>query len=510
MRALRVASAVTCACWLLACDAETAPKPHAHRSQSAAMNADSGADLDPAEPADSSDARPGFCERPGDDAVRDVFCADERPAVESLQTLMMLVKCEVATTAEDPDAGRAPATPLGTTRYVALLGHSTALSGHVVSPINPRAIVLGRGTLLAYQRGVQRVELVSYTQDGTGVHFYLVTFEQACNAREQGCSYGDLYTPRIESGWTRYTIRDEEELENTPLDCRQCHQRALERGALLMRELESPWTHFFFPPDAYVPAPGVNGSALARDYLAAKGDELYGGFALENASLVAPFVLQSTVGPRQPLVFDSALINRERYPYGPDGYATEAQPSPTWESAYEAFKRGEQLALPYVETRATDPDKQAQLTAAYQRYRAGEITADELPDLAEIFPDDPHVRARIGLQTEPDATPAETLIQGCGSCHNDVLDQTISRARFNVDLSRLDRSEIEAAVERIEQPRNAPGAMPPPEARQLDPGARERLIEYLRTDPAASKPNEQLIHAATFGMTGGEGTASLR
>ena len=98
------------------------------------------------------------------------------------------------------------------------------------------------------------------------------------------------------------------------------------------------------------------------------------------------------------------------------------------------------------------PTSRRTLTDAYRRYRAGELAADELPDLADIFPDDPLVRAQIGLQTEPDATPADALIQACGSCHNDVLDQTISRARFNIDLARLDRAAIERAIERIELP----------------------------------------------------------
>lgn len=47
--------------------------------------------------------------------------------------------------------------------------------------------------------------------------------------------------------------------------------------------------------------------------------------------------------------------------------------------------------------------------------------------------------------------------------------------------------------------------MPPPETRQLDPGASERLIEYLRNDPAARQPDQALQHAATSGMKGGEG-----
>src|SRR5688500_11902370 len=85
------------------------------------------------------------------------------------------------------------------------------------------------------------------------------------------------------------------------------------------------------------------------------------------------------------------------------------------------------------------PDKLTRLTASYRAFRAGEIDALQLPDLSDIYPEDPQTRAEMGLQTEPAATPARALVQACGSCHNDVLDQSISRARFNIDLGRMDR-----------------------------------------------------------------------
>jgi len=159
--------------------------------------------------------------------------------------------------------------------------------------------------------------------------------------------------------------------------------------------------------------------------------------------------------------------------------------------------------LPYLEPRATDPDKQARLSEAYSRYRAGELAEEELPDMADIFPDDPQLRARIGLQTEPEASAVEGLIQACGSCHNDVLDQEISRARFNVNLWRRDPGEIAIAIDRLERSASEPGVMPPAEARQLDPQTRERLLEYLRDDPLSKEPDPRLEHAAEIGMNGG-------
>jgi hypothetical protein len=374
----------------------------------------------------------------------------------------------------------------------------------LVSPINPRVIVMGTESFLAFQRGTQQVELIARPRDGSVLSFYLIEFEQACNAQRAGCAPGDLYTSRIESDWLSVRARDGEELANTPEDCRTCHQRGGETPSLLMRELEDPWTHFFLPPGSSG-VPGASGADLYRDFVAAKGTEPYAGFSLQHISDMAPFFLESLTGPSQPLLFDAPTIAFERYPWGPNGYATEPQPSATWERAYEAFKRGEQLALPYVDARASDADKQAALTAAYRRYLEGELSADELPDLSEIFPDDPHERARRGLQTEPDASPEDALIQACGSCHNDILDQSVTRARFNIRVSALDRQELDIAIERLQRPSNEPGAMPPPTARALDQPTRERLIEYLRADPDQLDQEGHLDHASGIGMTRGSG-----
>jgi hypothetical protein len=206
----------------------------------------------------------------------------------------------------------------------------------------------------------------------------------------------------------------------------------------------------------------------------------------------------------QPLNFDSTTILGERWPWiEAQGYPSEPVPSATWYAGYEAFKRGEQLALPYFDPTVVDPGKQASLSAAYARYRAGEIGAEELPDLADIFPDDPQVQAEIGLQTEPAATPAQALVQACGACHNDVLDQSITRARFNIDLARLSREELDVAIFRLKA-RPGEGVMPPPGERQLDSGTRARLIEYLERNVRSGDDDALLGRAARLGMNGSD------
>jgi hypothetical protein len=501
------------ACALVACSSEATREPTPRR-EPGSPRADAAIEDPPdaareAGPAASANpSRPAFCDRPGDDAVRDIFCAETAPSIRRLEDFQNLF--EVNPRGRDPND---PPDAFAEALYfspiegdMAVLSHSTALAGHLISPINPRWIALGAKVILAYQRGVQRLELASRDRKTYQFSFYLLTFEQACNARDTGCSPGDLYTDKIERDWSNVRIQEAEDLKNTAFDCRQCHQRGRDTPSLLMRELQSPWTHFMFPVDTSNSLPGTGANELMEDYVEAKGDELYGGLDLSAISPLSAFRLESIVDPVQPLLFDAPKIENERWPYGPDGYAKTPGPSPTWNAGYEGFKRGEQLALPYLETRAVDIDKQAALSRAYQRYRAGEIEADALPDLAEIFPDDPQRRAQIGLQTEPNATPEEALIQACGGCHNDVLDQNISRARFTIALSRLDRAELDVAIERIQRPRNAPGAMPPPEFRQLESGVRDRLLEYLQRDLPSIDLDPRLEQAAQRGMLGGAGS----
>lgn len=444
---------------------------------------------------------PALCSRVGDDDVRDVFCGATAPEIRSLTDLERLLGIEFP---EDASSGTyAPyGYGSGDAPRLAVLAHSTALSGDLVSPLNPRAIMVGASTFVAFNRGVQQTELASLDRDRNRVNLYLVSFEQACSATDAGCSPGDLFTPRIESNWTRVSIQDDEDLKNTPSDCRQCHQRGVASPLLLMRELDGPWTHFFGPDqDLYSAFPEPTGTDLVRDYLRAKGDETYAGIPGAAMRQTIGFTLENMVSFPQPLVFDSSVIMNERWPWSQaTGYLSEPVRSATWEASYEAFKRGEQLAMPYFAPRATDADKQSRLSDAYKRFRAGELGAEDLPDLADIFPDDPQTRAEIGLQAEPGASPAQALVQACGTCHNDVLDQTISRARFNVAVSRLSRAELDTAVARLGLAPDVPGAMPPPGRRKLDTATRTALIDYLKSDDRSPDDVAALDHAARVGM----------
>jgi hypothetical protein len=453
--------------------------------------------FDPAAPF----ARPRLCdERPKSDAVRDLFCGQLMSPVRSLRQLEAgLALSALPDEIDDEKAESLAIDPHALVDNVVYLAHSTALSGQLVSSINPRAILLGRETFLAYQRGVQQVEVVAVDRDSGRLNFYLVSFAQACNDEPAGCTPGDLYTQAVERDWTDLALRDDESLKNTPLDCRQCHQRARTEPALLMRELRGPWTHFFAPDqdDPYDPASGVTGRTLARDFRRAKGGEAYAGLPALLTRHTAGAVLQNRVGSDQPVNFESEPIDAELNQCELEG---RPRRSARWDASYQAFKRGEQLALPHFEARPFDPEKIEALSDAYTRYRRGEIERDELPDLSDVFPADARVRAELGLQTEPGAAPAELLVQACGACHNDVLDQSLTRARFNIALGRMSRAELDLAIARIQLPRQHGRAMPPHGTRQLDPEGEHRLIAYLLRDARSRADDALLEQAAALGM----------
>jgi mono/diheme cytochrome c family protein len=178
-------------------------------------------------------------------------------------------------------------------------------------------------------------------------------------------------------------------------------------------------------------------------------------------------------------LFPSAAIGSETGELA-SSRAHSPSPSPTWRALYDAFRAGEAPAPPYEFDRAADSEKLAALAAQYQAYLAGSLPRDQLPDLSDVFPDDPQRQAEIGLAVEPDASAQDVLRQVCTECHNPTLDPSVSRARFDADLSRIDAAEIATALERIELPEGDPRRMPPNGSRRLDSGARQRLAQYLR------------------------------
>jgi hypothetical protein len=364
------------------------------------------------------------CAREGDDLVRDAFCGATPPALTGLVELQ---------TALGLDSSH-----ISGLSGLSVTANSTALASRSVSAINPRVIAVRVDAapveMLAtgFARGEQVVELVVRDRGDHALRFYLVGFAQACNAHEQGCTPGDLLTPAVEHDWTEVTLYDEEDLADTVLDCRQCHQPEGPGTPKLLRmqEFESPWTHWFSRSSE-------GGRALLDDYLAAKGDESIAGMTSQQIDRSLPENLQILVRldhREQPNEFDSEAIEREVKESAaklggmqPSNNSVLGQ-STTWRTAYERAQRGLAIPVPYLDVKVTDPEKLERMTSAYQAYRRGELEQNELPDLRDVFPNDPRRLAALGFTTEPGLDGGAVLVQACSQCHNPRLDQSLSRA----------------------------------------------------------------------------------
>ena len=312
------------------------------------------------------------------------------------------------------------------------------------------------------------------------LRFYLLAFRQACNDSEAGCKPGDLLTPEVETNWTETSVYDEQDLTNTVLDCAPCHQT---NGPgtpkfLRMQELRTPWTHWFGLTEG--------GQALFADYWAAKGDETLFGLTADHLMRANPVSLNLQAiygGPNdQPNPFDSETIEAEVRASAEGQPADNSVPgqSETWLAGYEAARRGDAITFPYHDVKITDADKLAHMTEVYQAYRAGELDRADLPDIRDVLPDDQERLAKMGFATKTGASGEEVLLEACSMCHNERLDQSLTRARFQANLVGLSRAQKDRAIERLRLPATDPRSMPPARLRILTPEARQRAIEALR------------------------------
>lgn len=418
-----------------------------------------------------------LCAREGDDLVRDLFCGDEPLEPTSLLELQQALQLD--------------ASKIGGTTGISLTANSTALSTRSVSAINPRmiAVRVEQPTLellaVGYVRGEQDVELVVRDRRSMELRFYLVSYRQACNERDGGCRTDELLTPVTESDWTEVSLYDDEDLKNTVLDCRACHQPDGPGTPKLLRmqELLTPWTHWLWKSS-------LGGRTLLVDYFDAHGDEVYGGMPADLIDGSHPGNLATVVtlagGEEQPNAFQGGVIEAEVLLHarelGGDQPADNSVPgkSPTWEAAHRTAQRGEAIPVPYHDVKVSDPAKLTEMREAYLAWRRGELEPGELPDIRDVFPDDLQRLSEMGFTTTPGLTGQEVLVQACAQCHNGRLDQTLSRAGFQVELSKLTRAQKDTAIERLELPGTDLYAMPPRRLRFLSEQARERLIELLR------------------------------
>lgn len=426
--------------------------------------------------------------------VRDAFCGATTPNITGITDLQAALGLAFVS----PNAvGRGNNGQQGNPAFT-LVGHSSSLVARLTNPINPRALIFtppnGRNptpgfVVMGFVRGDQFVELVVSDRVTNDIQFFLFTFKQACNLTNS-CTIGELLTPAVESNWIDFTVYSQNNLINTTFDCLQCHQPGGPTTAsfLRMQELNNPWTHFFRNNRQ-------GGAILLNTFFAARGtNEAYAGIPAQLIDASDPALLEDLVRGNgfgnQPNRFNSRQIQAQ-VNQTPGQPANNAVPgtSTEWQRIYNGTVTGQFIAAPYHDVLVTDPVQLQTATNAYQSFLSGTLAASALPDIRNIFLES--ALPNIGFRVMAGLDGQQIITQACTQCHNSQLDQTISRARFNVDLNAMSDTqgglltgaardaEIGLAIARLALPPEDIRKMPPELFKTLLPSEVAAATSYL-------------------------------
>ena len=440
------------------------------------------------------------CESGANDRVISSLCRQPAPVIDSLTSLY-----EVLGLVGEKE------------RLVAATTHSLGLSSRYVSAANPRMFVFTNNieyqplpreklAVVSFARGEQLVELVALDSATYDWNFYLLSFNQACNA--VGCTPEQLLTERVEHDWTEFTLYSDRNLVDTPLDCLSCH---LPYGAgthklLLMRQLPDPWLHWgdfrgvnetadCSQDGPKLPEPGRHVPGEGLDVLLAlEGKEgRYGGIPVSELSaslsgrLMSDFYVDARLAindspyggdyPQLEHEFDSARILCE---------LLDSNVSTRWQS-YRDELAALGLPVPAPAVDIMDPAKREQILADRAGFLAGFAGQRAFDAASSLLA--PEVLSQVGIVPREQDSAPEILRQMCVRCHGGDTPPHLRRAGF--DATKLDRFTPATAREikaRLRLPRHSPSIMPPLRSGELPPWARERVMSYIDERCTDSRP----------------------
>jgi hypothetical protein len=387
---------------------------------------------------------------------------------------------------------------------------STSLAARVTTPINPRAFIFtppnGTGgvnlrsplplkpldhfSIVSFARGEQLIELAAIDKRSSGdgaLRFYLIRYKQACNSSPNGCSYADLFTPSVESGFTELSLYEDTDVANRTVDCTHCHQPAGPGTPkhLLMRELQYPWKHW-----VSTASDNDRGTLLHAFQAAHAATEDYasipGGIINKSGAHHLQGLIENNFGYNdQPFEFDANKINTEitqTHPgLTPPQILRNDPPntSATWQAMFDLAKNGQGLAPPYMDfTPAELVTKLPAATNAYTAVMAGTMARNKLPDISDVLLD--AALPLLMFVPTPGLTGREILVEVCHDCHNSKVDPSLSRAQFNVEtLDTLSRSIKDLAIARIHLPQSDAHHMPPHRFRDLSQANIDAVTQEL-------------------------------
>ena len=377
-----------------------------------------------------------------------------------------------------------------------------------MSPINPRAVIHTpsgkRGdsepgfVVVAFTRGEQFVEILSHDGVRDEVHFFLLRYQTGCS--ELGtCSPVDRFTVATERDWVGWSLYGEDDLKNTTLDCLQCHEQgyrdseASHRKSPLMFEQNSFWRHWLYTNSHY---PGWEDNPVSDggpymemlfDFVDAYATSaepsggMFAGIPGGSARASRPMALEVLLeGNGVGNGFDHTL-------YDSVGRGLGMFDGMSWDALYGLNLSGRLIQVPSPRLDPTDSERRMELIAAFSAFRNG--NSSTLPDpTIGIFPEER--LHEVGLRLMPGLSAPEMLVQACTQCHHDQLDQTISRANFNLRLGELSEEVIREAITRVNLPADHLLAMPPARLRTLTCDERTKITTYLNAVLEGRKTEE--------------------
>jgi hypothetical protein len=220
---------------------------------------------------------------------------------------------------------------------------------------------------------------------------------------------------------------------------------------LRMQELRDPWTHFFRNnrPD---------GQGLIADYQSAHlVGEAYAGIPGNLIPASDPARLEDIVRA------EGFAAQPNEFPTNNIRNALQNAPNTTpaaWLNIYANVLNGTTIPVPYSRAKVADPVMLTAAATAYRNVMAGTAPLAGLPDIRHIFT--PEAERDTSLAPAAGLNGQQLLVQMCQRCHNSSLDQTISRARFNVaTLAAMSREEKDLAITRLKLPSDNRLKMPP-------------------------------------------------
>jgi hypothetical protein len=145
---------------------------------------------------------------------------------------------------------------------------------------------------------------------------------------------------------------------------------------------------------------------------------------------------------------------------------------------YANAVQGNAMAAPYFDGHITDPGKVATATQAYLDVMAGNLPADQAPNMHDVLLEEAY--PYMSFAPAPGLDGRGILTHMCRHCHNSSLDQSITRANFNVEnLDALPQWVKDEAIRRLQLPDDDIDRMPPLRFHTLSDAEIDLVIDEL-------------------------------